>query len=239
MRFKKHLNEGIFDKIFGKNKEEKSDLREDIIWDILDEKNIFPDSHMKFVKDPKPYTMKLPEGQTAIHEYLAKASFKKAVDDPGFEEFMEEILKNPNLLKALDRNNNTPLHIIALKIPLTSRVAYSVVYHQGATMLNNSGVSPLHILGLRGFKGILKRQESTTLKGYLGNTPAHYLAYYLSHVKYASKSEIEDFISRLHGQQPRNDDGHTPADVLKGNVYVGIPDFPSYIQLDEKEKLIY
>ena len=217
MRFKKHLNEGIFDKIFGKgkDKEEKSTVSDYLIQNVLEGTYIHPESDIKAIKDIKFYTMELEGGKKPVHEYLAKKDIVGSQKEPGFKQLMDALLENPNFSNALDGYKDTPLHILAAKVPLNSSLAYKVLYHKAATNLNSWHVSPLHILAHRGWKYILSVKESAIVKDDEGNTPAHYLALYMRQHKQITKEDIEDFKNKLLGKMPTNNKDYTPIDILE------------------------
>ena len=214
MRFKKHLNEGIFDKIFGKGKQKDASITEEDIMTVLDDRDVQPERDIRIIKDPKFINMRLSYGATPFHLYLATRDITQAADNPKYIELLNTIFSHPEFNTARDKDGNTPAHIIAFVVPYRTKPAVDLVYSSMARIQNNVGVTPLHIFARRGFDYVVDSQYFYRLKDDGGNTPAHYYARYKYKNGLASESEVEELKRSLQGKRIENNGGYTPIDVM-------------------------
>ena len=128
--------------------------------------------------------------------------FKKAEDGD------TSLLKRKDLDTLKDEDGDTLLHVLALN-------GADVLHHPSvATVTNNQGKTPLHIMVDFGNKDVLKHPEAIKARDDIGDTPLHYLANIIP--------EDDEILNHPEVSTIRNDNGRTPlhAIALSGRNYL-------------------
>jgi len=212
MRFRKHLNEGIFDKIFGGGKGRTSDLTNDDIWNIAryEEERQDDEKLLKAINDPRFYTMKDNLGNTPFHILVEKINLNDH-DDRVFN----ILYTHPQIAKVKNKRGDTPLHVLADRYGKDKHPDIQNLYRHKyiSSVKNNAGQTPLHILAEKGCKDIKYADGFDSIKDNInGETPLHYLARYIA--RHGTKEDIEEFKHYPGIRKVKSKIGATPAIIL-------------------------